>query len=107
MTCQKIEYEPFKKYPLVKGVFLGGCIAAMPGDPPSSYRAHAHISGEHDGWICIRGKNLPNQNLMLHELSHILAKEGHTQKWAKILLSLGGKIHSRYRKLKGVAKAIK
>ena len=108
----KIEYEPFEKYPEVKGVFVGGC--ARRGDGSSfRARAHAHCFGndEFAGWICVRSpkrlyapSDKPSKT-MLHELAHILTKQGHTKKWAMMLKELGGTI-SWYAKYKGVRKGI-
>jgi hypothetical protein len=84
--------------PEVAGVFIGGCVARGVG---SSFRhqAHAHIEGEHLGWICIRGwKRLYQRGLLLHELAHVLTRQGHTDKWRACLRALGGKIPANCQK---------
>lgn len=100
-----IYFEPFADYlrtsrgrtndPLV-GVFVGGCVARGDG---SSFRAraHAHWNGRFAGWICVRSaKRLytPSggaSNLLLHELAHILTKQGHTDKFREVFKMLGGR----------------
>jgi len=89
-----IEYEPFKKYKEVKGVFVGGCVDRGDG---SRFRrmAHAHTHNPNIGWICVLSpKRLYNSNngasqLMLHELAHILTLQGHTDKWREQAHQLG------------------
>jgi hypothetical protein len=79
--------------PEVKGVFVGGCVARGDG---SRFRAkaHAHSRGEHAGWICfLSAKRLECRELILHELAHILTGEGHTDKWRRELLRLGGTLN--------------
>lgn len=83
-------------YKEVKGIFLNGCVDRGDG---SSFRrkAHAHTSGQNQGWICVRGmKNLESKNLMLHEVAHILTLQGHTIKWMKKYVEIGGDINSDY-----------
>lgn len=78
------------KHPEVKGVFVGGCVSRGVG---SRFRAkaHAHTSGEHCGWICfLSEKRLTCRMLCLHELAHIVTKEGHTKRWRDFLLQIGG-----------------
>jgi len=84
--------------PEVAGVFIGGCVERGVG---SSFRAraHAHTSGEHLGWICIRGwRRLYQRGLMLHELAHVLTRQGHTDKWRDCLRALGGKVAAHNQK---------
>lgn len=83
-----------KKYPLeVKGVFTGGCVLRGDG---SRFRAkaHAHESGgflKGQGWICfLSAKRLAAQEIVLHELAHILAPGGHHDKWRAKVLEIGG-----------------
>ena len=95
-----INYEPFKKYDSVKGVFLGGCIIRGDG---SGFKframAHAHRRGDYPGWICVRSKKrlfmsdgIRPSNVMLHELAHILSDCGHTDKFRRMLKKLGGRV---------------
>jgi hypothetical protein len=83
------EWPKELKHYLVKGVFVGGCVKTK-----SRFRAlaHAHCHpGEHSGWICILSeKRLTEKHLLLHELAHLISGTGHTDKWRKVLLSIGG-----------------
>lgn len=84
--------------PEVAGVFIGGCVARGLG---SSFRAqaHAHTSGEHLGWICIRGwRRLYQRQLLLHELAHVITRQGHTDRWRNCLRELGGRVEAQCRK---------
>lgn len=77
----------------LKGIFVRGCIERGTG---SSFRrrAHAHIvkSDPYRGWICVRAEwRLSEEQLMLHELAHILTNQGHTDKWRETAESLGYK----------------
>lgn len=94
------EHEELKKYPEVKGVFVGGCIA---GDwrKSSIARAHAHNyhEGPYFGFICVRSaENLltPDgklSNLMLHEIAHILVpNRQHSAGWRRKLWEIGGEL---------------
>jgi len=81
------EFEQFKAHGY-KGVFVGGCIRRGDG---SSFRAKAHAHcykrDKLFGWICVRSaKRLyarPGQpsNLMWHEMSHIITKDGHGKRF--------------------------
>ncbi len=74
----------------VRGVFVGGCVERGEG---SRFRAkaHAHTRGEFRGWICVlSGKRLACRELLLHEAAHLIAGCGHTDKWRKVLLEIGG-----------------
>lgn len=95
----EIKFKHFDEYRnknILKGVFLGGCVDRGDG---SSFRAraHAHIKGTNQGWICVRGrkrlmtlKGKPS-NTMWHELAHLISGEGHTDKFRTTLRSLGGR----------------
>lgn len=86
----------FPEFPRAR-IFIGGCVARGEG---SSFRAsgHAHTTGPHINWICIRSKKpevlrLPDgtpTNLLKHEYAHILTLEGHTAKFWETLASIGG-----------------
>lgn len=74
----------------VAGVFVGGCVSRGDG---SRFRAkaHAHIWGQYCGWICVLSeKRLDCRELILHELAHVISRQGHTDKWRRVLLSIGG-----------------
>lgn len=100
-----IESSLFTPYPEVVGVFVGGCVERGVG---SSFRAqaHAHTSGEHKGWICVRSqKRLLTargglSQLMLHEIAHILVMQGHTDAWRAKCRELGYRLPARYKKKK-------
>lgn len=84
------EWPEELKHPEVKGVFVGGCVERGVG---SRFRrkAHAHTHGEHRGWICyLSEKRLKSKLLNLHELAHIVTREGHTKRWREYLLQIGG-----------------
>ena len=86
----KANWPTWLQHPEMKGVFIGGCVSRGIG---SSFRAkaHAHFGDEHRGWICFRStKWLDNKFLCLHELAHIVTRQGHTDRWRKFLLQIGG-----------------
>lgn len=75
--------------PEVKGVAVGGC--ARTKKRLGSYHAHAHTSGEWRGWICFRSPTmLAQKETRLHELAHVVTREGHTRRWREYLLQIGG-----------------
>ena len=77
-------------HPELRGVFVGGCVERGEG---SRFRAkaHAHISGSHQGWICfLSNKWLHVRELWLHELAHVITRHGHNSYWRKTLLEIGG-----------------
>ena len=77
-------------HPELRGVFVGGCVERGKG---SRFRAkaHAHTSGPHRGWICFRNVvALADRATRLHELAHVVTREGHTRRWREFLLQIGG-----------------
>lgn len=102
----KIEFEPFKKFSELKGVFLGGCVERGDG---SSFRRRAHAHNRKSdslfGWICVRSpkrlytmKGTPSR-VMWHELAHILTpNHGHDDAWRKKMQELRQPIPKQYRK---------
>lgn len=67
-------------------VFVGGCVLRGIG---SKFRAKAHAHP--DGWICFRSDRwLEDRSLILHELAHLITGQGHTDRWRKVLLEIGG-----------------
>lgn len=100
-------------WPEVAGLFVGGCVERGAG---SSFRAqaHAHTAGSHKGWICVRAhRRIYGQTrnefggwvatgrpsrLMWHEYAHILAGQGHTDRWRAVMRELGQPIPQRYKK---------
>lgn len=91
MIIQPANYpDCLKGHPELQGVFVGGCVARGEGSR-FRHKAHAHNSGEHKGWICIlSARRLECKELLLHELAHLISGCGHTDKWRKVLLELGG-----------------
>ena len=93
------EFDPYRdasaKVPFA-GVFVGGCVERGDG---SSFRrkAHAHCTGAHRGWICVRSpKRLRNAKgepsiLMWHELAHLVSDQGHTAKFEATMRALCGR----------------
>jgi hypothetical protein len=82
--------ERLKRSWAVKGIFTGGCVERGDG---SAFRAkaHAHIKGPHEGWICVRAKwRLSDEALMVHELAHLVSGCGHNAKFRQTVLKLGG-----------------
>lgn len=98
-------FDAYREAGVLKGVFLGGCVARGDG---SSFRrrAHAHnMGGEHDGWICVRSrrrlmtKTGKPSDLMWHELAHILTpNHGHDDKWRETVRKIGGKVRAHEEK---------
>lgn len=67
------------RHPEVRGVFIGGCVERGVG---SSFRAkaQAHTHGARRGWVCFRSARwLGCRALLLHELAHVVTREGHTR----------------------------
>jgi len=99
--------ECLQGHPKMRGLFTGGCVERGVG---SSFRAkaHAHMSGHHFGWICVRKPGrIEDRELMLHELAHILTEQGHTPAWRERLQELGGTLDptdslKSYRPRKGI-----
>lgn len=80
----------------VAGVHVDGCVAARPWlrRPRRDTSAHAHVTGEHRGWICFRSEEqLADRHTVLHELAHLIAGPGHSHGkiWRQILVDIGGK----------------
>jgi hypothetical protein len=45
----------------------------------------------HAGWICFKlPKHLAHRHIRLHELAHVVTREGHTKRWREFLLQIGG-----------------
>ena len=104
--------SPFA-WPEVKALFVGGCVERGVG---SSFRAqaHAHVTGAHAGWICVRshwriyaatrnpdgtwGTSARPSRLMWHEYAHIVTGHGHDDRWRATMRQFGQPIPAQYRK---------
>jgi hypothetical protein len=93
-----LEVKNYPKYLLkfknLEGIFVGGCVLDIEfilfKDKSIAF-AHSHVFDDGMGWICVPNKTtIRNRNIMLHEAAHIISKSGHTDKWRKVLLSIGG-----------------
>jgi hypothetical protein len=84
------------QHPEVRGLFLGGCVAKGLGVRHlggGSGGTHAHTSGPNRGWICFGSTRLlDSREARLHELAHVVTREGHTARWREYLLQIGGTI---------------
>lgn len=82
---------PFIEHPIITPhgikVFMGGC--ALRGEG-SRFRAKAHTHREGKLICYLSNKWINNRELALHELAHALTGHGHTDKWRKKLLEIGG-----------------
>ena len=77
------------QHPEVHGVCIGGC--AVTGKRLGSLHAHAHTHDAYRGWICFRSRVTFAERLTrLHELAHVVTREGHTKRWREFLLQIGG-----------------
>jgi len=68
-------------------VFVGGCKRRGEG---SRFRAKAHSHNDEPVVCYLSTKWLDSRELALHELAHIKSGAGHTDKWRKTLIELGG-----------------
>ncbi len=86
----KQDYPPELRHPKVQGVFIGGCVKRGDGSRFRS-KAHSHIDGKHNSWICIlSSRRLSDKMLLLHELAHIITGVGHVDKWRAVVLEIDG-----------------
>lgn len=99
VVLPKGEWPEVLDHPRVRGVCLRGCVQT--GTRAMFYAkkgaaktmAHAHITGEYEGWICVRNQIvLRNRLLLLHELAHVITRQIHTTEWAYTLLQIGGTV---------------
>ena len=89
-TLPQSEWPDACRRPEVAGIFVGGCVARGEGSR-FRHKAHAHTSGPHKGWLCVlAARRLQQEELMLHEVAHLIAGCGHTDKWRRVLLEIGG-----------------
>jgi len=79
----------------IRGIYVGGCVGSK---TPIFAVAHAHTSDdEWHGWICVHGiKRLGYNELMLHEIAHLIADTDHTPKWQETVLKIGGTLDTVY-----------
>ena len=92
--------------PGVVGIFIGGCVSNGVGSQLAKGTkcpiAHAHISSNdpNKGWICFRSPHAYTDptyaGTLLHEYAHILANNGHTAKWRRIMQELGQPVPAGY-----------
>lgn len=86
----EVEIGMFKEHGI--RAFVGGCYERGEG---SKFRAKAHTHTRGEKWICFRStKWLGCKELLTHELAHALTNHGHTDKWRKKVLELGGTIEA-------------
>jgi hypothetical protein len=105
-TLGKITHPLMDDYPVLRGVFVGGCIERGVG---SRFRRKAHAHNHHGdryfGWVCVlSAKRLftasggPSQ-LMLHEVAHLLVPDqGHTDRWRAQARAIGYRVQPHERK---------
>lgn len=75
---------------VAKGVYVGGCVKTEPGPLGGGVIAHAHVAGDHKGWVCFQlPELLADLALCAHELAHLLTEEGHTDRWRQAMQKLG------------------
>lgn len=89
----ELRMEPVNQYGV--RLFVGGCVERGDG---SSFRrrAHAHVEGQHKGWICIRswrrvlGSTGRPSRLVWHEVAHYLVgpSNWHNKTWDRMRLKL-------------------
>jgi hypothetical protein len=81
------------RHPEVKGVAVGGC--GPKGTRLGRLHAHAHTGGASRGWICFRSRvTFGEKTTRLHELAHVVTREGHTRRWREFLLQIGGTLEA-------------
>lgn len=85
---------------LVKGVCLGGCVEdgdmGCMGLAHADVLAHTHLHAAYPryGYLCFAQWRRPHTMVVLHELAHLITGEGHTRKWRRTVLELGGTLDS-------------
>lgn len=99
------QYPAGLDHPALRGVFIGGCIERGDGAKYHA-KAHTHTSGGNVGWICYQSNKWTwCKELALHELAHVITLQGHTDKWRKVLLELGGTLDTVFHKSKVVLRS--
>jgi len=88
----------FLKSEFVAGICVCECVRdGLHDDFPELAHAHCDAHDPFCGWICVKNpEHVSFKPLMLHEVAHILVNDGHTDKWRKTLLMIGGTLDSVY-----------
>lgn len=89
------EWPLILQHPKVKSISVGGCPCPDDCLKPMFIRGKKYLpmAIAHDdiGHISFINKRVMNiKYIQIHELAHILTKEGHTDKWRNTVLELGG-----------------
>lgn len=89
----------------IAGLAVGGCCDAFGTTRQGAFRkaAHAHTSGSHLDWICVRSRRperliTPTGKptaLLIHEYAHVLMHAGHVERWRKAVTDLGAPAEAR------------
>lgn len=81
-----------RPFHILKGICVGRCI-----DPNNTIdtSAHAHVSGDCHGWICLKHKfQLKERLVLLHEVAHLLVgpNHDHDRWWRDMVVAIGGTV---------------
>jgi hypothetical protein len=90
-------------HPALKGVAHRACAAHDEWDAGMTAThqeiAHAHLTGRHQGWVCIRKQRDFNATTLRHEIAHLVrGTRRHDEAWRRVVRELGGQIERQYRK---------
>lgn len=70
-----------------RGVHVGECVTGK----PLRHAAHAHTHTDPIGHICFRSSNqFHDYSTVVHELAHVITRQGHTRRWFECLKRLPG-----------------
>lgn len=95
MPVLKSQFVPtiLAEHPEFKGAAISECIEDWVENNDVLAHSHVHPSDPFVGWICFKGLHcLADDQLMRHELAHILTDHhhGHDDMWRDKVLELGG-----------------